>query len=179
MVNNHGDQQYHLIKNGIGSSGSSSTCFCKRGWLCPPCSGSCMADAPPQVTPAKKGKCTEMFSGIYDTNGFAWSRVLTHLKTGMFRVLLADLPSKKFLLEDPTTLLNFINLLVQTLQSVSLTAGSSCCYIDFFQQSANPKKRHGKYIFQLFERTTKSSHLLKGVTPSPLALAAMTTEPLA
>ena len=70
---------------------------------------------PPQVTPAKKGKCTKMFSGIYDTNGFAWSRVLTHLKTGMFRVLLADLPFKKFLLEDPTTLLNFINLLVRTL----------------------------------------------------------------
>ena len=177
VVNNHGDQQYHLIKNGTGSSGSSSTCFCKRGWLCPPCSGSCMPDAPPSHTSQERKVYWDVFRNLW----YEWLcfRVLTHLKTWMFRVLLADLPFKKFLLEDPTTLLNFINLLVQTLQSVSLTAGSSCCYIDVFQQSANPKKTHGNYIFQLFERTTKCSHLLKCVTPSPLALAAMTTEPLA
>ena len=48
---------------GMGSSGSSSTCFCKRGWLCPPCSSS-VCPVPPQVAPAKKGKCAGMFSGI-------------------------------------------------------------------------------------------------------------------
>ena len=173
MVNNHGDQQYHLIKMELAPLAHPVLAFASEvGFALPAAVQKCRM--PPQVTPAKKGKCTKMFSGIYDTNGFAWSRVLTHLKTGMFRVLLADLPFKKFLLEDPTTLLNFINLLVRTL---SKCFAHSFLFMllhrFFFQQPANPQKHMA---------TTSSNSLCDSFTSQntiPLALAAMTTEPLA